>query len=257
MVNRCNATPQHAQALGIPLAAEDLSLLPALSVLAIILLGNRAPAVLSSAAGQAARARARGTRDGGLRRSPARDTSIGEPSIGRRQLVELGADAHARCAVSSSSTSSWQSPPRSLDRAHLRRALRDAQGGEGRANHRHYALARRGVLARRTRSSVPRNADRLCFNGVRTEIDRVELMWMMLGRSTWLRCTVVKTGGLECRCWWSSSLCVPRPSQNFIYPSRRRGAVICLAGSGRLRCHRGRGAGARLRGPRSTRPARW
>src|SRR5947209_5514683 len=79
--------PQHAQALGIALVAQELSLAPALSVLDNIWLGNRAVPLFHRRKVLRERARV-ALGKVGLRELPL-ETPVSRLSIGRRQLVEL------------------------------------------------------------------------------------------------------------------------------------------------------------------------
>ncbi|HEY1361937.1 MAG TPA: sugar ABC transporter ATP-binding protein [Xanthobacteraceae bacterium] len=169
-------SPQHAQALGIALVAQELSLPPALSVLDNIWLGNRAVPLLHRRDELRRRAVA-ALEKVGIGDLPL-DTPVARLSIGRRQLVEL-----ARMLTREARLFILDEPTATLSDVEIERIFRALRAlkAEGRAIV--YITHRLGeVFELCDTVSVLRNGELI---GTRrtAEIDREELMQMMLGRS--------------------------------------------------------------------------
>src|SRR5580692_2016592 len=168
--------PQHAQALGIALVAQELSLPPALSVLDNIWLGNRDVPLFHRRRELRERAHAAletvGLGDLSL------ETPVSQLSIGRRQLVEL-----ARMLTRDARIFFLDEPTATLSDVEIERifdALRTLKA-EGKTIV--YITHRLGeVFAVCDSVSVLRNGE-LVGTRPTSEIDRGHLMEMMLGRS--------------------------------------------------------------------------
>jgi ribose transport system ATP-binding protein/rhamnose transport system ATP-binding protein len=169
-------SPQHAQALGIALVAQELSLPPALSVLDNIWLGNREVPLFHRRAGLRRRARAALDKLG--LSDLALDTPVSALSIGRRQLVEI-----ARMLTREGRVFILDEPTATLSDVEIERifaALRTLKA-EGKSVI--YITHRLGeVFDICDTVSVLRNGE-LIGTRPTSEIDRGTLMQMMLGRS--------------------------------------------------------------------------
>ena len=213
--------PQHAQELGIALVAQELSLAPALSVLDNIWLGNRKVPLFHRRKELRARARSAlakvGLGDLSL------ETPVSQLSIGRRQLVEL-----ARMLTRDARIFMLDEPTATLSDVEIERifdALR-ALRAEGKSII--YITHRLGEVFQICDTvSVLRNGE-LVGTRRTQEIDRAQLMELMLGRSM---------GEMYPR--WESRPGEPAlVARNLRAPpivetfnlTARRGTVVCLAG---------------------------
>jgi ABC-type sugar transport system ATPase subunit len=213
--------PQQAQELGIALVSQELSLAPNLSVLDNIWLGNREVPLFHRR--QALRDKAqRALEQVGLR-DLSLDTPVEQLSIGRRQLVEL-----ARMLTRNARIFILDEPTATLSDVEIERifaALRSLRA-EGKSVI--YITHRLGeVFEVCDTVSVLRNGALVGTRSTR-EIDRSELMTMMLGR----------TIGEMYPQWQESAgtpmlvakgLRVPGVVHGFDVAARR-GAVTCIAG---------------------------
>jgi len=213
--------PHHAQELGIALVAQELSLAPALSVLDNIWLGNREVPLFHRRRELRDRARA-ALEKVGLAELPL-ETPVSRLSIGWRQLVELG-----RMLTRDARLFILDEPTATLSDVEIERIFAALRALKAEGKSVIYITHRLGEVFQICDSvSVLRNGDLI---GTRrtAEIDRAQLMEMMLGRS--LR---------EMYPRWESrpgppmlevkDLCVPPVMQNFNLTAQR-GMVICLAG---------------------------
>ena len=213
--------PHHAQELGIALVAQELSLAPALSVLDNIWLGNREVPLFHRRKELRDRARA-ALEKVGLAELPL-ETPVSRLSIGWRQLVELG-----RMLTRDARLFILDEPTATLSDVEIERIFAALRALKAEGKSVIYITHRLGEVFQICDSvSVLRNGELI---GTRrtAEIDRAQLMEMMLGRS--LR---------EMYPRWESrpgppmlqvkDLSVPPLMQNFNLTAQR-GMVICLAG---------------------------
>jgi ABC-type sugar transport system ATPase subunit len=213
--------PQHAQALGIAVVAQELSLAPALSVLDNIWLGNRDVPLLHRR--RSLRDRAREALDKlGLGELPL-DTPAETLSIGRRQLVEI-----ARMLTRDARVLILDEPSATLSDVEIERIFNALRALKAAGKSVVYITHRLGeVFDICDTVSVLRNGEMV---GTRStaEIDRGTLMHMMLGRSlgemypAWDG----KAGGAMLEV---GNLCVPPLVANFNLVAER-GTVTCIAG---------------------------
>ena len=213
--------PQHAQELGIALVAQELSLAPALSVFDNIWLGNREVPLFHRRKELRERARA-ALEKVGLEELPL-EAPVSRLSIGRRQLVEL-----ARMLTRDARVFILDEPTATLSDVEIERIFAALRALKDEGKSVIYITHRLGEVFQICDSvSVLRNG---VLVGTRrtAEIDRAQLMEMMLGRS--LREMYPRYDSrpgqpmLEVRDLW-----VPPVVQNFNLTAQR-GMVICLAG---------------------------
>ena len=168
--------PQHAQALGIALVAQELSLPPALSVLDNIWLGNRRVPLLHRRAGLRARARAALDRIGLA--DLALDTPVSALAVGRRQLVEI-----ARMLSRDARIFFLDEPSATLSDVEIERIFDALRALKADGKTVVYITHRLGeVFEICDTVSVLRNGE-LVGTCRTAQIDRQQLMAMMLGRS--------------------------------------------------------------------------
>ena len=215
------ADPHHAQELGIALVAQELSLAPALSVLDNIWLGNREVPLFHRRKELRDRARA-ALEKVGLEELPL-EAPVSRLSIGRRQLVEL-----ARMLTRDARVFILDEPTATLSDVEIERIFAALRALKDEGKSVIYITHRLGEVFQICDSvSVLRNGE-LVGTRRTAEIDRAQLMEMMLGRS--LREMYPRYDSrpgqpmLEVRDLW-----VPPVVQNFNLTAQR-GMVICLAG---------------------------
>jgi len=213
--------PQHAQELGIALVAQELSLAPALSVFDNIWLGNREVPLFHRRKELRERARA-ALEKVGLEELPL-EGPVSRLSIGRRQLVEL-----ARMLTRDARVFILDEPTATLSDVEIERIFAALRALKDEGKSVIYITHRLGEVFQICDSvSVLRNGE-LVGTRRTAEIDRAQLMEMMLGRS--LREMYPRWDSrpgqpmLEVRDLW-----VPPVVQNFNLTAQR-GMVICLAG---------------------------
>jgi len=213
--------PQHAQELGIALVAQELSLAPALSVFDNIWLGNREVPLFHRRKELRERARA-ALEKVGLEELPL-EAPVSRLSIGRRQLVEL-----ARMLTRDARVFILDEPTATLSDVEIERIFAALRALKDEGKSVIYITHRLGEVFQICDSvSVLRNGE-LVGTRRTAEIDRAQLMEMMLGRS--LREMYPRYDSrpgqpmLEVRDLW-----VPPVVQNFNLTAQR-GMVICLAG---------------------------
>jgi len=213
--------PQHAQELGIALVAQELSLAPALSVFDNIWLGNREVPLFHRRKELRERARA-ALEKVGLEELPL-EAPVSRLSIGRRQLMEL-----ARMLTRDARVFILDEPTATLSDVEIERIFAALRALKDEGKSVIYITHRLGEVFQICDSvSVLRNGE-LVGTRRTAEIDRAQLMEMMLGRS--LREMYPRYDSrpgqpmLEVRDLW-----VPPVVQNFNLTAQR-GMVICLAG---------------------------
>ena len=213
--------PQHAQELGIALVAQELSLAPALSVFDNIWLGNREVPLFHRRKELRERARA-ALEKVGLEELPL-EAPVSRLSIGRRQLMEL-----ARMLTRDARVFFLDEPTATLSDVEIERIFAALRALKDEGKSVIYITHRLGEVFQICDSvSVLRNGE-LVGTRRTAEIDRAQLMEMMLGRS--LREMYPRYDSrpgqpmLEVRDLW-----VPPVVQNFNLTAQR-GMVICLAG---------------------------
>src|SRR5262244_2285539 len=168
--------PQHAQELGIALVAQELSLAPALSVFDNIWLGNREVPLFHRRKELRERARA-ALEKVGLAELPL-ETPVSRLSIGWRQLVELARmlTRHARIFI-------LDEPTATLSDVEIERIFSALRALKAEGKSVIYITHRLGEVFQICDTvTVLRNGELI---GTRStaEIDRAQLMEMMLGRS--------------------------------------------------------------------------
>jgi ABC-type sugar transport system ATPase subunit len=168
--------PQHAQELGIALVAQELSVVPALSVLDNIWLGNRKVPLFHRRKSLRAQARV------ALDRVGLSDLSLDAPvsglSIGRRQLVEI-----ARMLTRDARILFLDEPSATLSDVEIERIFEALRSLKGEGKTIVYITHRLGEVFEICDSvTVLRNGE-LVGTRPTSEIDRGQLMQMMLGRS--------------------------------------------------------------------------
>jgi ABC-type sugar transport system ATPase subunit len=213
--------PRHAQELGIAVVAQELSLAPALSVLDNIWLGNGKVPLFHRRKELRERART------ALRQVGLDDLALGTPvsqlGIGRRQLVEL-----ARMMTRDARIFILDEPTATLSDVEIERIFAALRALKAEGKSIIYITHRLGEVFQICDSvSVLRNGE-LVGTRRTAEIDRPQLMQMMLGRSM---------GEMYPR--WDSkpdqamlvvkNLQVPPIVQSFNLTAQR-GTVTCLAG---------------------------
>jgi ABC-type sugar transport system ATPase subunit len=213
--------PQHAQALGMALVAQELSLPPALSVLDNIWLGNRGVPLFHRRASLRARARAALDRIGLV--DVALDTPVSALSIGRRQLVEI-----ARMLTRDARIFFLDEPSATLSDVEIERIFNALRALKADGKTVVYITHRLGeVFEICDTVSVLRNGELVSTRGT-AQIERQQLMEMMLGRSLGEMYPQSQTtaGGAAISV---KNLCVPPvvPAFDLI---AARGTVTCIAG---------------------------
>jgi ABC-type sugar transport system ATPase subunit len=214
-------SPQHAQQLGIALVAQELSLAPALSVLDNIWLGNREVPLFHRR--KNLRVRARAALDQIDLSDLALDTPASALNIGRRQLVEI-----ARMLTRDARILFLDEPTATLSDVEIERIFDALRALKAAGKTVVYITHRLGeVFDVCDTVSVLRNGE-LVGTRRTAEIDRKELMGLMLGRSA----------GEMYPAWQSrpgaaalvvKNLQVPPVVRDFSLVAER-GTVTCLAG---------------------------
>jgi ABC-type sugar transport system ATPase subunit len=170
------ASPQHAQELGIALVAQELSLAPALSVLDNIWLGNRQVPLFHRR--KTFQERARAALDQIGLSDLALDTPASALNIGRRQLVEI-----ARMLTRDARILFLDEPSATLSDVEIERIFAALRALKAAGKTVVYITHRLGeVFDVCDTVSVLRNGE-LVGTRRTAEIDRQQLMSMMLGRS--------------------------------------------------------------------------
>jgi ABC-type sugar transport system ATPase subunit len=213
--------PQHAQALGIALVAQELSLPPALSVLDNIWLGNRGVPLLHRRGSLRARARAALDRIG--LGDLELDTPVSALAIGRRQLVEI-----ARMLTRDARIFFLDEPSATLSDVEIERIFDALRALKGDGKTVVYITHRLGeVFEICDTVSVLRNGE-LVGTRRTEEIDRQHLMAMMLGRSLGDMYPPPQDAPVGAALT-IKNLCVPPVVRGFDL-SAERGTVTCIAG---------------------------
>lgn len=215
------SSPQHAQELGIALVAQELSLAPALSVLDNIWLGNREVPLFHRR--KSLRTRARTALDQIGLAEVALDTPASALNIGRRQLVEI-----ARMLTRDARILFLDEPTATLSDVEIGRIFSALRALKAAGKTVVYITHRLGeVFDVCDTVSVLRNGE-LVGTKRTAEIDRKQLMGLMLGRSV----------GEMYPSWQSKSgdaalivknLQVPPVVRDFSLVADR-GTVTCIAG---------------------------
>jgi ABC-type sugar transport system ATPase subunit len=214
-------SPQHAQALGIAVVAQELSLPPALSVLDNIWLGNRGVPLLHRRGSLRTRARAALDRIGLA--DLALDTPVSALAIGRRQLVEI-----ARMLTRDARIFFLDEPSATLSDVEIERIFTALRALKADGKTVVYITHRLGeVFEICDTVSVLRNGELVATRRT-DEIDRQQLMEMMLGRSLGDMYPPPQgaPGGAALTL---KNLCVPPVVHGFDL-SAERGTVTCIAG---------------------------